>query len=78
MEKRYDLFELPGRGCPRWLDSASNLGKATDKLLALPPPGPGGQYLVRDACSGKIVAYTLPVGSGAAVFPRPGSESVRG
>lgn len=69
MEKRYDLFELPSRGFPQWLDSASNLAEATDKMISLPPPGPGGEYLVRDFYSGKIVAYTLPVRSGTAIFP---------
>ena len=77
MEKRYDLFELPSRGFSQWLDSASNFAEATDKMIALPPPGPGCQYLVRDYCSGKIVAYTLPDGSSAVAFPRPGSK-VRG
>ena len=74
MEKRYDLFELPSQGFPQWLDSASNLAEATDKMIALPPPGPGGEYLVRDFYSGKIVAYTLPVGSGLVVYPRAGSQ----
>ena len=77
MEKRYDLYELPSRGFSQWLDSASNFAEATDKMIALPPPGLGGQYLVRDYRSGRIVAYTLPDGSSAVVFPRPGSE-VRG
>ena len=75
MEKRYDLFELPSRGFSQWLDSASNFVEATDKMVALPPPGPGSQYLVRDYRSGRIVAYTLPDGSSAVVFPRPSSRS---
>jgi hypothetical protein len=60
MEKRYDLFELPAGGFPRWLDSASNLAEATDKMIALSPPSPGSEYLVRDFYSGRVVAYTLP------------------
>jgi hypothetical protein len=61
MEKRYDLFELPAGGFPRWLDSASNLAEATDKMIALSPPKAGSEYLVRDFYSGRVVAYTLPI-----------------
>jgi hypothetical protein len=71
MDKRYDLFELPIRGFPQWLDSASNLDEATDKMRALPPIEPGAQYLVRDFYSGSVVAYTLPEKTGTVIFSQP-------
>jgi hypothetical protein len=71
MHKRYDLFELPTRGFPQWLDSASNLDEATEKMGALPPIERGAQYLVRDFYSGRVVACTLPETTGAVIFSQP-------
>ena len=70
MENRYDLFELPVAGFPRWLDSANDLDEATEKMKALQPSEPGSQYLVRDFYSGTVVAYTLPGKVGTAIFAR--------
>jgi len=75
MEKRYDLFELPTHGFPRWLDSANNLTEATYKMSALPPPEPGSEYLVRDFYSGRVVAYTLPSTRTRREFHQPISVS---
>ena len=61
---RYDLFELPPNSFPRWISSAADLKEAKRQLEALPAPELGGEYLVRDFCSGSIVAYRashLPV-----------------
>ena len=61
---RYDLFELPQDGFPRWISSAADLKEAKKQLEALPDPQVGGEYLVRDFCSGSVVAYRaahLPV-----------------
>ena len=69
MENRYDLFELPPGGFPRWLDSASDLPEARKKMTNLPAPEPGGEYLVRDFHSGMVVAYTFREQHGAVVFP---------
>jgi hypothetical protein len=65
MEPRYDLFELPPNGFPRWISSAADLNEAKKQLESLPDPGLGGEYLVRDFYSGSVVAYKaqhLPVG----------------
>jgi hypothetical protein len=65
MEPRYDLFELPPNGFPRWISSAADLREAKRQLESLPDPGLGGEYLVRDFYSGSVVAYKaqhLPVG----------------
>ena len=62
MEKRYDLFESPPAAFPEWIDSASDLSEATQKMQDLPKPGSDGQYLVRDFYSGTVVAYRDPHG----------------
>jgi len=62
---RYDLFELPPNGFPRWICSAADLKEATRQLGALPEPEVGGEYLIRDFYSGSVVAYRaahLPAG----------------
>jgi hypothetical protein len=69
MEKRYDLFELPPAGFPLWIDSASDLSEASEKMLALPAPAPGGEYLVRDFYSGMVVDYTVSDLRGWAKLP---------
>ena len=74
MEKRYDLFELPPAGFPRWIDSANDLLEAKKKMRELPDPAPGGEYLVRDFYSGMVVAYTVPAEQGAVIVPRPHAE----
>lgn len=58
MEKRYDLFELPPDGFPRWVASATTLPEAKKKMAELPKPPDGGGYFVRDFVSGTVVAYT--------------------
>ena len=59
MDSRYDLFELaPGR-FPEWIGSAHDLAEAKKKMEDLPQLAIGGQYLIRDFCSGSVVAYTL-------------------
>lgn len=60
MDPRYDLFELPHNGFPRWISSASDLKDAKQQLEALPDPGADGEYLVRDFYSGSVVAYRAP------------------
>ena len=74
MEKRYDLFELPPGGFPRWIDSATDLLEAKKKMDHLPEPAPGGEYLVRDFYSGMVVAYTVPQRHGAPIFPQPAHQ----
>jgi hypothetical protein len=69
MEKRYDLFEFPPGAFPRWVGSASDLPEARKKVESLPPPEPGGEYLVRDFYSGMVVAYTVLGQHGATIFP---------
>jgi len=60
MDPRYDLFELPPNGFPRWISSAADLKEAKRQLEALPEPQVGGEYLVRDFFSGSVVAYKAP------------------
>ena len=60
MEARYDLFELPPSGFPRWIASANDLPEARMKMSQIPKPDVGEEYLVRDFYSGTVVAYTLP------------------
>lgn len=65
MDPRYDLFELPPDGFPRWISSAVDLKEAKRQLEALPDLDKGGEYLIRDFYSGSVVAYRalhLPVG----------------
>ena len=69
MEKRYDLFEFRSDAFPRWIGSASDLPEARKKVESLPPPAPGGEYLVREFSSGMVVAYTVPGQHGASIFP---------
>jgi CheY-like chemotaxis protein len=69
MEKRYDLFEFQPDAFPRWIGSASDLPEARKKVESLPPPAPGGEYLVREFSSGVVVAYTVPGQHGATIFP---------
>jgi hypothetical protein len=57
---RYDLFELPPNGFPRWVSSAAKLTDAKRQLEALPAPELGSEYLVRDFYSGSVVAYRAP------------------
>lgn len=76
MEKRYDLFELPPGGFPRWLDSAADLSEAKEKMERLPKPAEGGEYLVRDFYSGMVVAYTWSSRPAAMVRP-PSVHGVR-
>jgi hypothetical protein len=59
MDARYDIFELPPGQFPQWLDSATELSGAREKMAALPTVAPGGQYLIRDSCSGAVVDYTV-------------------
>jgi hypothetical protein len=60
MDPRYDVFELPPNGFPRWISSAVDLKEAKRQLEALPEPHVGGEYLVRDFYSGSVVAYRAP------------------
>ena len=60
MDPRYDLFELPRDGFPRWISSAGDLKDAKKQLESLPDPGTGGEYLVRDFYTGSVVAYRAP------------------
>jgi len=60
MDPRYDLFELPPDGFPRWISSAADLKEARKQLESLPDPQVGGEYLVRDFYSGSVVAYRAP------------------
>jgi len=65
MEMRYDVFQLPAEGFPRWVTSASTLPEAKEKMGQLSKKLDEGQYLVRDFLSGLVVAYTLsPNGPG--------------
>jgi len=69
MEERYDLFEFPPDAFPKWIASARSLSEAREKMEQLPPPPPGGEYLVRDFYSGTVVAYTLRKKHGSTIFP---------
>jgi hypothetical protein len=60
MDPRYDLFELPPNGFPRWISSAADIREAKRQLDSLPEPQVGGEYLVRDFYSGSVVAYKAP------------------
>ena len=60
MDPRYDVFELPPNGFPRWISSAADLAEAKRQLETLPEPYVGGEYLVRDFYSGSVVAYRAP------------------
>jgi hypothetical protein len=60
MDPRYDVFELPPNGFPRWVSSAADLTEAKRQLEALPEPHVGGEYLIRDFYSGLVVAYRAP------------------
>jgi len=57
---RFDLFQLPTTGLPQWISSVVDLKEAKRQLEALPDPQVGGEYLVRDVCSGSVVAYRAP------------------
>ena len=69
MDPRYDLFELPRNGFPRWISSAADLKEAKRQLEALPDPELGGEYLVRDFYSGSVVAYKAPHLTGIVTHP---------
>ena len=67
---RYDLFELPPNGFPRWISSAADLKEAKRQLESLPESQLGGEYLVRDFCSRSIAAYKAPhLPAGTVVSP---------
>ena len=69
MDPRYDLFELPPDGFPRWISSAADLKEARKQLESLPDPQVGGEYLVRDPWSGSVVAYRAHLPAGMVVRP---------
>jgi hypothetical protein len=60
MDARFDIFELPPNGVPRWVSSAASLGEAKRQMEALPIPQQGGEYLIRDFYSCSVVAYRAP------------------
>jgi hypothetical protein len=75
---RYDLFELPPNGFPRWVSSAADLKEAKRQLEALPEPEVGAEYLVRDFYSCSVVAYRaahLPQGIVVASSSEPKRRS---
>ena len=74
---RYDLFELPPNGFPRWVSSAPDLKEAKRQLQALPDPEKGGEYLVRDFYSGTVVAYRAPHLPAGMVVASPGEAKHR-
>jgi hypothetical protein len=57
MEGRYDLFELAPYGFPQWVDSATNIPDAIEKMRELSTSAGGEEYLVRDFYSGTVVAH---------------------
>jgi hypothetical protein len=60
MDSRFDIFELPPNGVPRWVSSTASLEEARRQMEALPIPEQGGEYLIRDFCSCSVVAYRAP------------------
>jgi len=56
VEHRYDIFEVLSAGI---LALAMELSEARKRMADLPVPAIGGQYLIRDFCSGAVVDYTV-------------------
>ena len=78
MDPRYDLFELPPNGFPRWISSAADLEEAKKPLETLPDPPVGGEYLVRDFYSGSVVAYKAPHFPVGMIMTSPSEPKFRG
>lgn len=57
MNTQYDLFEVVPNQFPRWIGGAANLAHAKERLNDLAQSSSGGEYFVRDFCSGSVVAH---------------------
>jgi hypothetical protein len=57
MNTQYDLFEVVPNQFPRWIGAAANLAHAKERLKDLAQSSSGGEYFVRDFCSGSVVAH---------------------
>jgi hypothetical protein len=58
MNTQYDLFEVVPNQFARWIGAAVNLAHAKERLNDLAQSSSGGEFFVRDFCSGSVVAHT--------------------
>ena len=58
MNTQYDLFEVVPNQFPRWIGAAADLANAKERLNDLARSSSGGEFFVRDFCSGSVVAHS--------------------